>query len=592
MERRASSYNPNRLGVGVGVAVALLALVLSAPAARATGDAPIKVSVTGVAGEERHNVLAHLRIADQKGTATEAEVRKLHESAKNEIELALQPFGYYRPSVWSELEFENGAWQARYQIDPGPPMRVDSLDVRVLGEGAQDPAFQKLLASFPIHHGDILHHPTYDATRETFTATAMKHGYIDGHFIRHELRIDAERNMAAVVLQFETGPRYVFGPVTFEQDAVDPELLEGYVTWHRGDVVDFNRLLALEQALGNSPYWSRVEVQPRRDLAQGHELPIVVTLVPSKPEKYTMGLGYGTDNGAHARGAVELRRLNRRGHRAEIDLTMSSIEQSGGAKYQIPWPYPRSDVLTVSAGYTRNQTAIAEERTMAGGLNLSRLWAGWQEAFQLQYRRAKFTVGLEQGSPGLLVPEASWTRIRTNDPIDPKDGSKLLFDVSGAHRSIASDATYVRTYAQAKWIRSYTGRDRVIGRAEMGWMGTSDFHELPPSVRFFAGGAASVRGYGYDRLGSRDAANNVIGGTALAVASAEYEYRVIPGWGLATFFDVGNAMMNLGDPLRYGAGVGLRWVSPIGLVRGDFGFPLNDPNHKNMQFHVSIGPGL
>ena len=120
---------------------------------------------------------------------------------------------------------------------------------------------------------------------------------------------------------------------------LDPELLRGYVKFRRGDPLDFNRLIELEQALGNSPYFSRIEVRPRRDLAVGNEIPIVVDLVPSKPGKYTFGAGYGTDNGAHTRAIAELRRLNRRGHRGGVDGSLSTTVQSVTANYSIPWPF-------------------------------------------------------------------------------------------------------------------------------------------------------------------------------------------------------------------------------------------------------------
>jgi translocation and assembly module TamA len=575
----------------VAIGLVLLAVPLGIAPARAASSQPLRVEVEGVTGELLRNVVARLSIAQRRGRVPEAEARDLHGRARNEIELALQPFGHYAPSVWSTFESARGRWVARYTVDPGPVTRIDTLDVRVLGAGSADTALLNVVGRLPVRAGDPLDHAAYEESKRMLTAAAMRNGYIDARFVRHELRVDLRDASCAVVLHLESGPLWRFGPVTFEQDAVDPELLEGYVTFRPGEPVDMARLLEMEQALGNSPTWSKVEVRPRRDRARGDALPIVVALEASKNEKYTAGVGYGTDDGAHARAIVELRRLNRRGHRADLQSTASRSEQSAVVNYQVPWPYPRTDVLTTSIGYTQRVTVNTEQRTGAAGVHLSRLWGGWQQIFALQYRREAFRIGPDEGISGFVVPEASWGQTLADDPIDPRHARRLLFRVSGAHRRVFSAASYGRVEGLARWIHALGSRHRLIARGDVGHLWTDEFSELPPSLRFFAGGANSVRGYEYNRLGPRDPAGNVLGGSVLAVASAEYEYRFAKSYGVAAFYDAGNAMRSLAQPLRHGAGVGLRWVSPIGLVRGDLGWPLSGSSRR-VQFHLSIGPSL
>lgn len=554
--------------------------------------ATLEIRVEGVDDDLRRNILARLSPDPAtKGKLTESEIRRTHARAEQEIEKAIQPFGFYRPVITGELLREGAGWIARYLVDPGPPIRVDSLDVRISGDGANDPVFRDQVSRLPIRRGDVLIHTQYEQAKLAFSRAALERGYLDGRFEQSQLRIDLDRYAAAVVLHYATGTQFLFGRVAFQQDVVDPRLLEGYVTFRQGEPLDFGRLVELEQALGNSPYFTRVEVRPRRDLAEGNQLPIVVDLTASKPEKYTFGMGYGTDNGPHARGMVEFRRLNRAGHRADIEGTFSAIEQSGAAKYQIPWPYPRTDVLTVSGGYAMVKTDVSEQETRLAGVGLARIRAGWQENFAVFYRRERFEVGSDQGHDGFLVPEASWSRLRVNDPVDPSDGGRLRFRISGASQALFSAVSYTRVEGEGRWLRTFGGKSRLLGRTEAGYNWTSAFHQLPPSARFFAGGAQSVRGFGYNQLGGRDAAGRVIGGEALAVASLEYEYRFTPQWGLATFYDIGNAMRSFGDPLEQGAGLGARWVSPIGLVRIDLGVPLTEPRTR-VEFHLSIGPAL
>lgn len=575
----------------MALAVLPLALVLAVPAQAGSDKVKVSVRVNGVEDDLKRNVQAALSIA-QKRTDREADVRDRHADAEKEIREALQPYGYYAPVVTSELERKGDTFHATYTIDPGAPLKVDTSRVEVIGAGADDPEFRRLVARFPLRQGAVLLHREYENAKKDFIKAAMRRGYLDGRFTRQEITVDLQRYGARIDLVYATGPQYLFGPVEFRQDVVKPELLRGYVTFAEGEPVDYNKLLALEESLGKSPYFSRVEVLPDRSgVLPGNRLPIIVTLTPARPEKYTFGVGYGTDNGPHARAIAELRRINRRGHRGQVEGTLSKVEQTAAAQYAVPWPYPRSDVLTASTGYTARKTVTSEERTGFVGLAWSRLWAGWQTNVSLNARREKWQVASDSAVATYLVPEASWSRLRTNDPIDPTDGSRLRFRGSLAHEALLSAETFERLDAEAKWMRTFARRHHLILDLQAGYTWTNDFRSLPPSARFFAGGAHSVRGFSYNRLGARDAFGRTIGGRALAVASLEYVLRIGRGWGIAGFYDTGNAMMSFREKLEAGAGGGLRWLSPVGVIRLDVGVPLTEPK-RNPQLHLSIGPGL
>jgi translocation and assembly module TamA len=287
-----------------------------------------------------------------------------------------------------------------------------------------------------------------------------------------------------------------------------------------------------------------------------------------------------------------MRRLNRSGHRARIETTIGQIEQSGTAQYQIPWPYPRTDVLTFAVSHGLVKTQTTSERASIAGATLSRGFGDWTQSYGLSVRRNQFEVGIDHGTPLYLVPKASWSFARRNQTIDPRSGRRLLFDVEGAMKGVVSSQSYVRGLAQGSWLEAFAGwRNRLILRTDLGSLWTDAFHQLPGSARFFAGGANSVRGYGYQSLGAVDSTGHVIGGSVLLVGSVEYEYRFMKQWGAAVFYDIGNAVRSTSDPLESGAGVGARWVSPVGLVKVDLAFPLTVPG-RSMMLHFGIGSGL
>jgi translocation and assembly module TamA len=553
----------------------------------------VKVDVDGVRRELRLNILSVLSLArENDGKLTEDRIRSLHALAAEEIGEALQPYGYYKPQVRPELRQEGKTWIAHYEVDAGPAIKIAGVDLKITGGGAEDPRFREIEAHFPVHQGEVLHHSDYELGKKLLTDLAAEEGYLDATFETNQVRVDLERYRADVVLHYSTGPRYLFGPVYFHQQVLDPHLLTGYINFTPGEPLDVNKVLQLQNSLSDSPYWSRVEVVTQQEKAEGLEVPIDVNLVPAKTMRFSGGGGYGTDTGPRVKGTWDLRRINRRGHRAHIEASVSQIEQSFLTSYLIPGAFPRTDTLAFNLAYDRQITNTLDSKSGLVGAQYSRLRGSWNETFALNFQRENYKVGLDDGTSNLLVPSAGLERIRANDRIDTTNGDRLRFTLQGTADNPLSDATFVQGLADAKVIRTVGGRNRLIGRAQVGYTATDDFRILPPRFRFFAGGDQSVRGYRYQSLGTKDEEGNVIGGEALIVGSIEYEYRFRPKWGVAVFYDTGNAFHNFssGD-LAQGAGFGIRWRSPIGPVRADIAWGLSDAHHP-IVFHLNIGPDL
>ena len=185
-------------------------------------------------------------------------------------------------------------------------------------------------------------------------------------------------------------------------------------------------------------------------------------------------------------------------------------------------------------------------------------------------------VAEQSGRSRLLMPGVSWVRIRADNEIRPRVGSKLSLEVRGANDGIISDTSFVQTIAQGNWIWSRPSGQRFLVRGQAGTTAMNDFAELPASVRFFAGGDNSVRGYGFEELGPVDADGNVIGGSSLLTGSFEFEQPLRERWSLAFFVDSGNAFESSNVDAKTGVGIGGRWISPLGPIRIDLAVPLDD----------------
>ncbi|HRX71415.1 MAG TPA: POTRA domain-containing protein, partial [Candidatus Competibacteraceae bacterium] len=198
----------------------------------ATETGKLTVVIDGLEDDAlRNNVLAFLDINRFAGKPAPEEIRLnwLYKQAEDEIRQALQPFGYFEPTIEASLtRTDSGGWEARYRIQPGRPMRITELDVQVLGEGAQDPPFQTLLANLPLTQGQVLDQPKYEQIKSVMESLATERGYFDARFTERAIRVDLQAYTATIRLHYDTGKRYRFGNITFKQDFLSPDLLSRY----------------------------------------------------------------------------------------------------------------------------------------------------------------------------------------------------------------------------------------------------------------------------------------------------------------------------------------------------------------------------
>ena len=585
-------YSPLRFPVPTATplrSLALLILLLSSLPAVAA----LRVQITGVEdGPLLANVRALLTVQRESATEglSEGHIRRYFLRGPEEIRAALEPYGYYNVQVESRLEAQGEDWIASFRIEPGTPVRYRDIRIVLKGAGETYPALLKTVDEFPLQAQQIVIHSDYEAAKANLLKTAIARGFLDAVYLRSELRIDPAAGYADVQLELQTGPQYRFGPVAFAESDLSEELLQRYVTFKPDEPYSTRRLLDLQRALEDSDYFERVEVVPQRALAQDNAIPIHVELESRKRNKYSAGLGFGTDTGARGLLGWENRRINQYGHRVGVDLRGSEIGNSLKANYSLPLAKPRTDRLEFSAASITEDTDTADSTLHKLGVGRTVARGRWREVVSLSYEQEDYTVGLTDETTTLLIPGISYSQVRTDNRLVVDRGWRVQFDLRGAAEPLLSDTSFVQAEAKGKWIRSVGERGRVIARAEAGSTWIDDADLLPVSARFFAGGDQSVRGYDYQDLGPVDASGEVVGGKHLLFGSLEYEHRIVGNWGVAVFVDTGNAFDDFSERLETGAGIGLRWESPIGMVRIDVAAAVSQDNA--IRLHFTLGPDL
>ncbi len=562
-------------------------------AGAAAPSARIETTFVGVPDEIEQSLRAALSIEEQKASRflNDPIVDRLHKRAGTEIIQALQPFGYYRPSVDSDLAFAESKWIATYRIELGVPVIIRELDVRI--EGAMDDAaLNDWRQRLPLRAGDTLRHDVYEQAKTELLRIANARGYREGHFTRRTIRVFPNQDAADIALIFDTGPRYRFGKIEFAQTGFAPEFLQRFLPFKTGDPYDNNRLMELYRSYASSAYFAATEVRVGDANREQKTIPVLVRLETRKRYRYTAGAGYGTDTGARIKGGFENRRLNSRGHRLLANLLLSEIRSIASVEYRVPLKKPASDYFSVNTGYLREDSDTANLENRSIGARWIQQMGPWQRTLGLSWGREQFDIGATKDQASeLLLAIGGLQRVRADDRMNTRNGWRLAIELKGALEAIASDTDLAQVLVQSKYVHATSERGKVILRGDIGITSVDDFSLLPPSLRFFAGGDTSLRGYRYQSLGPVDSSGEVVGGKHLAIASLEYEHRLDKGFSLAAFYDYGNAFNELPIDAVAGAGLGLRWRLPIGALRLDVAFALDRPGNP-ARLHLTIGPDL
>lgn len=572
----------------------VLALLTSFFTTALLAQTNVNIEINGIDKLLEDNVRLYLSIEQQKNhpLLSEGRLHRLHKKAPQEIANALKPFGYYRPLIDTKLTKSSAdQWLATYVIDPGPPLPVAAFNFTISEEMAKDEKFQTLMQKSSLHKGDVFSHLQYEEFKSSMAKLASERGYFNARFTEHRVEIDLDVYEVRIFLSYDGGHRYRFGEVHLDQNVINSELLQRYIPFERGTPYTLNQLIELQQALNDSNYFQTVEVSPGEPLDNSNEIPITVKLTPRKRHRFSFGLGFGTDTGARGKFDWEMPRINSSGHRFDSDTQISQIGYSVIANYRVPIYNPRTDQLIYSAGIF-NETIDDRESTLRSiGISLKHRRKEWRETISLNYQQEDFIVADDSGRSILLIPGINWSRTWGRNFIYVLDGVRFDIDLRGANKELFSDNDFAQLQSNIKFITSLGKHNRFITRGTLGSTWSDEFHELPSSVRFFAGGAQSVRGYSYKSLGPVDASGEVIGGKYLLVGSIEFEHMFISKWGLAVFYDVGSAIDDFNDDLEKGAGFGLRWKSPVGTIRVDMANALSRDGNP-WRLHIDIGPDL
>ena len=614
----------------------LLAIACCAAALPASAITVTKIEISGLHDEAMaKNVRASLSLNDSVGKDLSGRrLAYLLREAEAETREALEPFGYYSPTIViqrsdrsrpEDADTEPAARAAAtanaegedqrtlsvsITVDPGTPVRVRAWNVGVDGEAGGDSAVRSALNGFAPRKGDVLDHALYEAHKSKVSRALAGHGYFDAEFAAHRVEVTRADHAADIDLRWSSGARYALGEATFTQAPqaiIRDRLLQKLVGWTPGAAYDDDELERLRRSLVALDYFGLVEILPQPEQAQqgpakSKAVPVQVNLTPAPRSIYSAGVNYGTDSGAGFSLGLERRYLNSRGHKALAQIDYAEQRKTATVQYRVPAFAWLDGWYTASLQAADEQTDSLDSRRLEFVASRSGQYNDHLNLIAsvhvLRERWSYFTLNrptLDYQYASFVFPSLRAEYIDVDDRLAPRRGAGGTLTLRGGKGGTNGDASFAQLHASAQWFHGLDAESRLIVRGEAGHTFTGELLDLPPSLRYYAGGDRSIRGYGWREVGPR-IRNSLgdsysVGASNVVTASFEYERYFNGPWGAAVFVDSGSAFDGKTPDMHTGVGIGLRWRSPVGPVRIDIARGLNSPDSP-FTLHLNIGADL
>ncbi|MDN6275218.1 BamA/TamA family outer membrane protein [Psychrobacter sp.] len=350
------------------------------------------------------------------------------------------------------------------------------------------------------------------------------------------------------------------------------------------------------------------------EVAENKKVPLYVFVASGRPRDAQVGFGYGTDIGARATAKIDFNLLNRQGYQAGAETEISRVTKNVAVYASRPWKHPLNDKLDGRLSYEEEVIDQGEgnfdlsTRTLQAALARNiRRENGWNHSLSMRYRYDELETGVDDAdledlpiqftssSPKqkALLFGYGVNRIDVDNATNPTRGTRQYYSLEAGSDKMLTDTDMAIARAGVSGIYSFgdDNKHQVLGSLNSGYIWADDFYDVPYKLRFFAGGDQSIRGYDYESLSPLEN-GYLTGGQILAVGSAEYNYEFIPGFRGALFTDVGNAYdENFETETKVGVGLGVRWASPVGVVRVDVAAGVTEESVP-VKLHFFIGSPL
>ena len=536
-----------------------------------------------------------------------AQIRRRVQSDEELVERLLRIEGYYDAVVQSRFEADGDErLEVIINVQAGPQYQLDEIALPGL-ESALVPDPENFRESFGLESGEVINSDRIMDAKGRLDLAMAENGYPFAETAEPELEIDHAERLGDLDIKVTPGGKYNFGSIVMDRtDLFGPDHVQMIARFDPGDVYQASDVEDLRRALIATGLISTVSIDPlvAEDPAA---VDIAVNVTPAPLRTIAGELGYGTGEGARAAASWEHRNFFPPEGLIRFSGVLGTQEQSGSIAYRRSNYRRRDNILNGRTALSVVDRPAFKAQTFSVAANIERLsnliyqkrWS-WSAGIELLASRETDVTGPADATgretffigslPGLVTYDAS------DDLLDPTSGFRLSARVAPEASLQNGSFFYVRSQVDGSAYFPVSDKIVLAGRARLGSIVGAGNNRIAPSRRLYSGGGGSVRGYGYQSIGPRDANNDPVGGRSLVEFSLEA--RVRTGFlggnlGIVPFIDAGNVYTSSTPDvsgMRYGAGLGMRYYSDFGPIRIDVGTPINpQPGDSPVAVYVSLG---
>ncbi len=529
----------------------------------------------------------------------------------------LRTYGYYDAQVLRTIgavqpgeEVADTDPQARFDILPGTRYRFGEID---LGALETAPDYDALLATFGISPGDPLNSDRIVEQRFALDLELGESGYPFAAIDEPRLLVDHERQEGDLTMPVRPGGKYSFGEIISSDPAfLSSRHLQRIARFDPGDTYqrsleqDLRRAIIATGLVADVTITARPTEEPTGE--EAGEVALDVGLERAKLRTIAGAIGYGTEDGFKLEASWEHRNLFPPEGALKVRGILGTREQLIGVGYKRGNWKRRDQVLSFDAYASDISTEAVDARTIALRGTIERLsnllfqkpfsWAAGAEVL-LTDERNRVIGGVERPRQTYRIGSVFGraTIDGSNSLLDPTEGYRVtVFAAPEVSRTSGETSYYLRARTDATYYQPVNDRVVLAGRASVATIQGASVEQIAPSRRLYAGGGGSVRGYGFQAVGSQNDFGEATGGRSLVELSAEA--RINTGFfdgalQVVPFFDLGAVSIDTTPDfnfVKYGAGVGVRYKTGFGPIRVDLGVPLNPgPGDGPVAVYVSLG---
>jgi outer membrane protein insertion porin family len=521
------------------------------------------------------------------------------EEDRRTIEAMYQSAGFEGTIVLANPQDVDHLITVLFQIQEGRRLRIEAIDIT----GNVRINTDELRMALPISVGDFYTPSDVDQARTALTHIYYLHGYPDARVERKVERIEANNSMR-VSFQITEGQKYLIGAIFVAGNT----LTKDKVIRRRSKLQEYTPfnpevILEAQQLLYATGLFSRVEIVSLDQGIPGSRN-VLIQVEDAKPILLTYGIGY--QEFEHFRGTFSISHNNLFGLNRSISLRtqLSARERLAGLTYREPRLLNHDLDGFVSSFVEHSERPFYSANRIDFSLQVLKKFTA-QDSFLVSQSYQTVNIGDQVANPHAVnnpsqlgpcqICQIGWVGTsyvaeHRDDPLNATKGwfSTTTFRVAGP--AFGSELSFTSLFNQSVLNRPFR-KGTLVTAVRFGWNhpfgSTAQFapgqnQQLPATERYWAGGSTTLRGFSLDN--ARPPNNPQLeGGNVMTIANVEYRMPLprLPTknfWG-ALFWDTGNVFPKIGainlTQFTNTLGAGIRYQTPFGPVRLDFGFNLN-----------------